>query len=59
MITTIIITALISITIMYMKNISIFLIDIYLWFLVIKENVIYNKKLELYNKTENILENKI
>ena len=40
-ITAIIITAISSILILYMKNISIFLIDMYIWYLVMKEKFKY------------------
>lgn len=55
-ITVIIITAVSSILILYIQNIAIFLIDVYLWYLVIKENIIYKRRMEIYTK---ILENKI
>lgn len=55
-ITVIVITAISSILILYIKNISIFLIDIYLWYLVIKEDLRYKKREEIYKK---ILENNI
>ena len=51
-ITTIIITAISSILILYLKNISLFLIDMYLWFLVIKESVRFNKRKVLYKQIE-------
>lgn len=53
-ITTMIITAISSILILYIQNISIFLIDIYLWYLVIKENLKYKRRIQIYEK---ILEN--
>ena len=49
-ITIIIITAISSILILYIKNISIFLIDMYLWYLVIKEDLKYKKREEIYKK---------
>lgn len=55
-ITIIAITAISSILILYIKNISIFLIDMYLWYLVIKEDLKYKKKEEIYKK---ILENNL
>ena len=55
-ITVIVITAISSILILYMQNIAIFLIDMYLWYLVIKENIKYKKREEIYKK---ILENNI
>lgn len=54
-ITVIIITAISSILILYVQNISIFLIVMYLWYLVIKEDLIYKKREEIYKK---LLENK-
>lgn len=53
-ITTIFITAISSILILYVKNISIFLIDMYLWYLVIKEYSKYKRRKYIYQK---ILEN--
>lgn len=50
----IIITAISSILILYVHNIAILLIDIYLWYLVLKENSIYKKREEIYKK---LLEN--
>ncbi len=50
----IVITAISSILILYIQNISIFLIDMYLWYLVIKEDLKYKKREEIYKK---ILEN--
>lgn len=55
-ITVIIITAISSILILYIQNISIFLIDMYLGYLVIKEDLKYKKREEIYKK---ILENKV
>ena len=54
-VTIIIITALISILILYVHNIAMVLIDMYLWYLVIKEDVRYKKRKDIYNK---LLENK-
>lgn len=48
-ITVISITAISSILILYVHNISIFLIDIYLWYLQIKEDLNYSRKKELLN----------
>lgn len=53
-ITVIAITAISSILILYIQNISIFLIDMYLWYLVIKEDLRYKKREEIYKK---LLEN--
>lgn len=55
-ITVIVITAISSILILYIQNISIFLIDMYLWYLVVKENLKYKKREEIYKK---LLENNI
>ena len=49
-ITVAIITMLSSVLILYIHNIAITLIDMYLWYLVIKEDIIYKKR-------EKILEN--
>ena len=38
------------------KNISIFLIDIYLWYLVIKENKRYINKKIIYRRIEEIID---
>ena len=53
-ITVIVITAISSILILYIQNISIFLIDIYIWYLVIKEDFKYKNREEIYKK---LLEN--
>ena len=53
-ITVIAITAISSILILYVHNIAILLIDMYLWYLVLKENSIYKKREEIYKK---LLEN--
>ena len=53
-ITVIAITTISSILILYVHNISILLIDMYLWYLVLKENSIYKKREEIYKK---LLEN--
>lgn len=47
-ITTIFLTAVASITIYYYQNIAIFLIIIYMWYLVIKENKEYKMKQRIY-----------
>lgn len=52
----IVITAVSSILILYIQNISIFLIDMYLWYLVIKEDFKHKRREEIYKK---ILENNI
>ena len=49
-ITVIVITAISSILILYIQNISIFLIDIYIWYLVIKEDFKYKNREEIYKK---------
>lgn len=53
-ITLILITSMSSIFILYFQNISIVLIDFYLWYLVLKEDFRYNKRKEFIEK---ILEN--
>lgn len=55
-ITVCILTLISSISILYIQNIAIFLIDIYLWYLTIKEDIKYNKREDIYKK---ILENNI
>lgn len=52
--TVIVITAISSILILYVHNISIVLIDVYLWYLVIKEDSIYKNREKIWTK---ILEN--
>ena len=54
-ITVIVITAISSILILYVHNISIVLIDVYLWYLVIKEDSIYKNREKIWAK---LLENK-
>lgn len=49
-ITTIIITAISSILVLYLKNIAIFLIVMYIWIIVIKENMIYKKREKIYDQ---------
>lgn len=53
-VTVMIITAISSILILYVQNIAIIIIDAYLWYLVIKENLRLKKREEIYKK---ILEN--
>lgn len=53
-ITIVIITGISSILILYIHNIAIFIINVYLWYLIIKEEVKYKKRKEIYKK---ILEN--
>lgn len=48
------ITIISSIAVLYIHNIAIILIDIYLWYLIIKEDTKYNKRQEIYKK---LLEN--
>ena len=55
MISTILITAITSVLILYLKNIAIFLIVMYLWYLVLKENNRYLRRKKYIMK---ILENK-
>lgn len=47
-------TVISSIAILYIQNIAILLIDIYLWYLTIKEDIKYNKREDIYKK---LLEN--
>ena len=51
-ITIALLTAISSIAVLYWKNVAILLIISYLWYLVIKENIRYNKKKEIYAKIE-------
>lgn len=53
-ITVIIITAISSILILYIQNVAVFIINLYLWYLIIKEDSMYKKRQEIYKK---ILEN--
>lgn len=53
-ITLISLTIISSIAILYLKNIAILFIIIFLWILVIKENIIYNKKMQLYKLVEDM-----
>lgn len=52
--TVVVITAISSILILYIHNISIFIINLYLWYLIIKEDIKYKNREEIYKK---ILEN--
>ncbi len=51
-------TALTSIAILYLKNIAILIILMYLWWLVISENIKYRKKMRMYDIMEDIDINK-
>ena len=53
-ISVIVLTMASSIGIIYLKNISILFIIIYLWFLVINENQLYNQKLKIYEILNNM-----
>ena len=55
-VTNIILTAIASIAILYLKNISIFIIILYLWCIVLRETIIYNKKIKLYEEVKDKLE---
>ena len=60
-ITLIIVTIISSISIYYIKNIAVFIAILFLWGIYIKEDIIYKKKLKIYNliiKTIEIEENK-
>lgn len=52
----ILITFIGSIGIYYIKNISIFIIVIFLWGLYIKQDIIYKKKIKIYNLIEKTIE---
>lgn len=53
-ITLIILTIVSSIAILYLKNIAILFIIVYLWILTIRENIYYNKKMQLYRLMSNL-----
>lgn len=57
--TAIILTAISSIMILIIKNISIIFILIYIWYIVLKENKKYTNERELYTKIENLLKEDI
>ena len=50
----IILTAISSIVILYLKNIAILFIIIYLWIIFMRENKLYNRKMQLYKLMKNI-----
>lgn len=52
----IILTFIASIAILYIKNISIFLIIIFLWTLYIKQDIKYRRKIKIYNLIEKTIE---
>ncbi len=56
-VTIIFLTIVSSIAILYLKNISILIILMYLWFMVIVENKRYNSKMNIYKLIENIDDN--
>lgn len=49
-ITVFVLTLITSISILYLKNIALVFIILYLWYLVLKEDKIYTKRKELYDK---------
>lgn len=53
-----ILTFLGSIVILYVKNIAIFIIIIFLWILFLQEDLIYRKKNKIYDLIEKTIENK-
>lgn len=55
-ITLIILTFISSIGIYYLKNVAIFFIIIYLWILYISEDIIYKKRLKIYNLIKKTIE---
>lgn len=57
--TAIILTAMSSIMILIIKNISIIIILIYIWYIVLKEDKKYIKEKQLYEKIENLLKQEI
>ena len=52
MVVTIVLTAVSSIGILYFQNIAIFLIVLYVWLIVLKENIIYSRIKKLYQNME-------
>ena len=54
MVVTIVLTAVSSIGILYFHNIAIFLIVLYVWLIVLKENIIYSRIKKLYQNMEKI-----
>ena len=54
MVVTIVLTAVSSIGILYFQNIAIFLIVLYVWLIVLKENIIYSRIKKLYQNMEKI-----
>lgn len=48
-----IITAISSILILYLKNIAIFLMVVFLWYLIITEDIKYNKRMQIFKKFDN------
>ncbi len=53
----IIITFMGSIATFYIENVAIFVIIIFLWIIFIKEDIIYKKKIKIYNLIEKTIEN--
>lgn len=58
-VTIILLTAISSIAVLYLKNISILIILIYLWGLVITQNKIYNSKMQIYRLIDEVENNKM
>lgn len=54
MVVTIVLTAVSSIGILYFHNIAIFLIVLYVWLIVLKENIIYSRIKKIYQHMEEI-----
>lgn len=57
LITVLIITFIASIGVYYIKNIAIFITIIFLWMLYINQDIIYRKRLKIYNLIEKTIEN--
>jgi len=51
-VTVVILTVISSIAIFYLENIAVFVIVVFLWWLVIKEDIIYNRRVKIYNLLE-------
>lgn len=56
-ITVIILTIIASIAIYFTQNIAIFLIILFLWVVVIKEEIVFNRKKKIYNLVQKTIEN--
>lgn len=53
-ITVVIITVISSIAIFYLENIAVFIIVVFLWCIVIKEDIIYNRRVKIYKLLDTV-----